>query len=204
MRNILFAILTLAPCLTFGTNQIQEKIIYEGSTNTLFSLPLSDELRQKARQKVDPNTGERSMRMELSSACWRGYKGTWELTNDTLYLVRLQNVKREDIPASQLIKDAKYPLKADWFTGELRIGTGKSNMRFSSMEVFLPMTNGALSAEPEHVDRLQEKERFKAELASLKDSPNQIEHDLYEYVYHHNNYDSLDKKIDAFFNIIKS
>lgn len=203
MKNILFAILTLVPCLTFGTNQIKEKIIYNGATNTLFTLPLSDELRAKARQQVDPETGEMLRGViKASSACWRGYIGTWELQNNTLYLVRLQDgVEREDIPADQLIKDAKYPIKADWFTGELRIATGRSHMKFSSTEVFLPLTKGVLSGKPEHIDRLQEQEIFKDELAFLKDSPNQLERDLYEYVFHYNTHDCLDKKIDAFFEI---
>ena len=202
MKNILFTILTLAPCLTFGTNQIKEKIIYNGVTNTLFTFPLSDDLRVKARYEVDPVTGNLSTRSRMSTACWRGYVGTWEFTTNTLYLVRLQDgVEHKDIPASQLIKDEKYPIKASWFTGDLRIGTGNSHMRFSSTEVFLPMTNGVLSAEPEHIDRLQEQEAFKEELVSCKDSSNQLDRDLYEYVFHYNSYDFLDKKIDAFFEI---
>lgn len=45
-----------------------------------------------------------------TSRCWRGYVGTWEITNGKLYLVRLRGRYR---------LRGHGPLFADWFTGEL-------------------------------------------------------------------------------------
>jgi hypothetical protein len=175
MKTILLTLFALVPCLTLGTNQIREKIIYNGATNTLFSFPLNETLAQKALR------GNHTR----SSACWRGYVGMWKIRDNTLYLVRLQDVNKNDIPADNLIDDASYPLKADWFTGELRIGTGQRRVNTSSTEVFLTVTTGVVSADPEVIDREAEEDAFENELANMKDSSNQLEKDLYEYIYHY-------------------
>jgi hypothetical protein len=190
MKKILFTILALAPSLTFGTNQIREKIIYNGNTNTLFTLPLSDELKHKALFKSDPVTGKWSTtHFRISTACKRGYVGKWEFTNDTLYLVQLQDgVERKDIPASQLIKDSKYPIKADWFTGELRIGTGRSHSIFYSTEIFIPIENGEISGDTLMVDHLQEITVARESIKSFEHSTQQRDKDQYDYTFSYDTY----------------
>lgn len=51
-----------------------------------------------------------------STACWRGYEGTWAIKGDRFYLVGVRG-------RYSLIGDA--PLLADWFTGEIRVSEGK-------------------------------------------------------------------------------
>jgi len=176
MKKTLLTLLILVPCLALGTNQRKEKIIYNGTEARLFSFPLSENLALKALRGNH----------KRSSACWRGYVGMWEVRDNTLYLVRLQDVSENDVLADKLIDGASYPLKADWFTGELRIGTGRRGINVFSTEVFLPLTNGVISAEPVVINREAEQDAFKKELAAMKDSSDQLEHDLYEYIYHYN------------------
>ena len=51
-----------------------------------------------------------------STACWRGYIGTWEIKDDKFYLKKIDGAVR-------LAK--KEPIQATWFTGVLRIPQGK-------------------------------------------------------------------------------
>lgn len=50
-----------------------------------------------------------------STACWRGYIGTWEIREGRLYLKRIQG-------RYEMIGDD--PILADWFSGILRIPRG--------------------------------------------------------------------------------
>ncbi len=52
----------------------------------------------------------------VSTACWRGYQGTWEIVDGLFYLVGLEG-------RYQLAGDE--PLFADWFSGTLRVPSGK-------------------------------------------------------------------------------
>lgn len=51
-----------------------------------------------------------------STACWRGYIGTWAIVGERFFLVKL-------VGRLRLVGDE--PLFADWFTGTLRVPTGK-------------------------------------------------------------------------------
>ena len=52
----------------------------------------------------------------FSTACWRGYIGTWEVRDDRFYLVDIEGLWR---------KEGDDPILADWFTGTLRIPRGE-------------------------------------------------------------------------------
>ena len=52
----------------------------------------------------------------ISTACWRGYVGSWEIKNDKFYLTGLSG-------EYQLI--GEEPLLADWFTGVIRVPQGE-------------------------------------------------------------------------------
>jgi hypothetical protein len=61
-----------------------------------------------------------------STACWRGYVGTWKIENDELYLVALQegHPRTGAIPLNKVNPDWISPVKATWFTGTIQIGKG--------------------------------------------------------------------------------
>ncbi|MBD2155207.1 hypothetical protein [Leptolyngbya sp. FACHB-16] len=51
-----------------------------------------------------------------STACWRGYIGTWEIQNDRLYLVSI-------VGCYQMVNDA--PIFAHWVSGLICVPQGK-------------------------------------------------------------------------------
>ena len=53
-----------------------------------------------------------------STACHRGYLGTWEIREKFLYLKRLKGIEAEMI--------GDEPILADWFAGTLNVGRGKN------------------------------------------------------------------------------
>ncbi len=86
-----------------------------------------------------PDDGRRSSVM-FSTACWRGYQGTWEIRGGRFYLVGLRG--RYELRG-------EGPVFADWFTGALRIPEGKMlqyvHMGFGSVyerEIHVRVQNG--------------------------------------------------------------
>jgi hypothetical protein len=77
-----------------------------------------------------------------STACCRGYRGTWQIKDGRFYLVGLKGKYR---------LDGDEPLFADWFTGVLRIPRGKClhyvHMGFASVyeqEVHVQVEKGVV------------------------------------------------------------
>jgi len=52
----------------------------------------------------------------FSTACWRGYQGTWEIRDGRFYLIKLEGRYR---------LEGADPLFVDWFTGVLRVPMGE-------------------------------------------------------------------------------
>lgn len=69
---------------TFGTSQVPDLLIYEGDTLQLFSNPLEDLYNEK---NLRPKSF--GIRSSWSTACWRGYRATWLIEDDILYLVAI-------------------------------------------------------------------------------------------------------------------
>jgi hypothetical protein len=66
------------------------------------------EVENRDSKNVDPIIG--------STACWRGYIGTWEIQNEKLYLI--------DIAGCYQMTDSN-PIFADWVSGLIRVPQGK-------------------------------------------------------------------------------
>jgi len=118
--------------------QILDNIIFEGenmgissndmTTNVpLPNLPIEEGLVEKVAKAPHSSTSNenkdlrqiaREMReyQYLSSACRRGYIGSWEIKDNKLYLL--------DIKGSFKI-NAPTPLFADWFSGEILVVSGE-------------------------------------------------------------------------------
>jgi len=104
------------------TAQVPERIVYEGTEGFLFTDPLESYFtRDNPRPKfASPHT-----------ACWRGYIASWEIREDTLYLtdikawMRDKEGKAAPVEFEQIFPGKAKPLKADWFTGTLRIPRGE-------------------------------------------------------------------------------
>ena len=91
---------------------------------------------QNSRMATEPlrlyfeKSGKEQELVSTSSACWRGYVGTWEVKDDKLYLVDIEatisNHRTENYNTVGL--DYFFPGKeevfASWFSGEIRIPIG--------------------------------------------------------------------------------
>ena len=96
------------------TAQAAERIVIVDDKYMLLSNPLESYLKQK----------EFNFDIQ-STACWRGYIGTWELKNNELHLIGFYGtIKGKEINLNYLFPDISF-VKADWFTGQLRIPTGE-------------------------------------------------------------------------------
>lgn len=98
------------------TAQVSETIIIEEKKLALLTEPLAPLLEEKEVEFT-----------ARSSACWRGYIGTWELKNDGLYLIAFDGIfNHEKVELKDLYKkESSDPVKANWFSGELRIPIGE-------------------------------------------------------------------------------
>ena len=88
------------------TAQVHERLIIEGKeTSMAFCPPIPDHPRIKTQETT-----------VMSTACWRGYVGTWELKDSKLYLKSIKG--RYKLEGDDL-------LFADWVSCVLRIPDGE-------------------------------------------------------------------------------
>ena len=94
--------------------QVNEKIIIAGESFSLLTEPLAP-LIIKPRSLTEPLAPDRIIFEEIASYCYRGYCGTWELKDNSLYLTSFSgNIIEGYLSFST-------PTKAIWFSGKLRI-----------------------------------------------------------------------------------
>ena len=131
MRKLLIALVVLAllPAAAYATAQIPDIITYEGKKRPLMTNPLESFFKEGERPKFHTKPGVRV------TSNWRGYVAFWEVEGDALYLVGLdswvcedlrpENCKRADLKElfGEKFRDGK--VKADWFTGDLRMSDGE-------------------------------------------------------------------------------
>ena len=99
------------------TAQAHERIIYEGEQMGMaFCPPLPDNHPRLNPVPFDEATKKPHPTVLFSTACWRGYIGTWEVKDDRFYLGDIEGLWE---------KEGDDPIFADWFTGTLRIPRGE-------------------------------------------------------------------------------
>jgi len=102
------------------TAQTREILYYNGEKFLLSTEPLKPLLEIIGDETPFPEPHV------ISSGCWRGYVGTWEIKDDKLYLVELQGYPKEN---KELSLDNLFPNQnivfAEWFSGEIKIPQGK-------------------------------------------------------------------------------
>ena len=128
------------------TAQFSERLIYQGKEMGMQANPLSEFL---ARQSDRPEF------QEMSTACWRGYVGKWEISLDRLYLLGI-NAHWAD--GTKVTLDHLFPgypdrVFAHWYTGTIRCGRGKLlkyvHMGYASkyeMDLFITVKNGVVTS----------------------------------------------------------
>lgn len=99
------------------TAQIHEALILDGEETSMACCPQIPESHPRIIamdfDKVDDDPENFIL---FSTACRRGYQGTWEIKEGRFYLAALRGC---------LHLTPGEPLFADWFTGTLRIPQGK-------------------------------------------------------------------------------
>lgn len=127
------------------TAQSMEQIIYDGKSMYMAAEPLEQYLASLPDpiEFIAPHT-----------ACWRGYKGEWEISDDKLFLTGFTGYVNS---AEEMYKtvDLSYlfPYKkrvfAGWFSGEIRIPLGEMvhyiHMGYESMyekDLYIEVLNG--------------------------------------------------------------
>jgi hypothetical protein len=142
------------------TAQSMEKLIYNGKEVLIYTEPLSSYLS---------NLKEKPKLFSLSSGCWRGYVGTWEIKDDKLYLIDFEGYTTNIY--INLGIDSLFPnqtnVLAEWFTGEIRIPIGDMldydlNSYESTFEsdLFLEFKNGQLIGQRTVNNILEEAKRI--------------------------------------------
>lgn len=100
------------------TAQVTERLIFEGREHSMCSQPLADffGLGGKRPDFRSPHTG-----------CWRGYIGTWKVTDGRLYLVALKGwlTSGEDATIETIFPGYGEHVFAHWFTNTVRIPQGE-------------------------------------------------------------------------------
>lgn len=87
-----------------------------------------------------------------STACGRGFMGDWAVKGDKLYLINLKaNLNFETKVGVDYLFPGQKEIFAEWFTGEIRIPTGKmlryAYMGYASVyekDIFLKFEKGKL------------------------------------------------------------
>jgi hypothetical protein len=129
------------------TAQAAETLIYKGEELAMCETPLDVFMQSNGR-------GIRFQ--ERSTACWRGYIGTWQIWEDRLYLVDVSATLEDGSAATLEGLFPGYPdgVFAHWFTGEVRCPMGKQlqyvHRGFSSVfekDLFLEFKAGVLVSE---------------------------------------------------------
>ena len=126
------------------TAQVLEKIRYQGKRMGLASTPPfpMDHPRIKIHTDEEFRVGVFDT-MIGSTACWRGYIGSWSIRRGNLYLTKLEGRFR---------LEGKEAIFADWFSGDLHIPKGKMldyiHMGFDSVyeqEIILTVVDGVVT-----------------------------------------------------------
>lgn len=130
------------------TAQAMEKIFINGREHSMASEPLVSYFKMLKKKPIF---------IFPSSACWRGYYGTWEIKDDKLYLIafegytsNLSERKYWEVGMDFIFPNQKIVF-AEWFSGEIRVPLGDMldyvhGGYLSSFEkdMFLEFKNGEL------------------------------------------------------------
>lgn len=101
------------------TAQVEEQLTYQGQILGLAAEPLRPWLDQRRNKHIHFK--------RRTTACWRGYVGSWEIVEDRLYLLGINANLRDGRAATlaDLFPESPGRVLADWFTGELRCPSGR-------------------------------------------------------------------------------
>ena len=101
--------------------QIKDIIFVKGIKYDLYTTPL---ISYWNRRHPKPQ-----IRL-TNSTCWRGYVASWEVSDDSLYLIDIIYYSQKgDLGLDYLFPQNTGKIKADWYTGGLKIPLGNELFR---------------------------------------------------------------------------
>lgn len=124
------------------TAQFPESLVYNGEEYGMASLPLEPYLEMHGIKFK-----------ALCTACWRGYKGSWEVADNRLYLTEFWSwlPDSDECVGMDYLFPGQERVFADWFSGEVRLPQGKLlayvHLGFASVyekDLFLKFVDGVL------------------------------------------------------------
>ena len=98
------------------TVQIPEMLILNGEATGMTSYPPLRRRHSRIYEKSFCEAEDGRDWIFGSSACWRGYQGSWEIVGDRLYLAELHG---------RLALRDEEPIFASWVSGVLRVPRGE-------------------------------------------------------------------------------
>lgn len=124
MKKWFFIVFFLMSQTAFATAQFPEILMQDGKPKAMFTNPLEPWLKvQINSDKLKPYISEKRC-----SASWRGYRGTWEIKDSSLQLVKLTanpcSQPAKDVPLTALFAGRTAPVTATWFSGRLVVPDG--------------------------------------------------------------------------------
>jgi hypothetical protein len=113
----LIAITVAWPAAARATVQVSDRVRYNGVDGFLEECPLGDLLWQM----VDPPEFE-----WITTANWKGYVAEWEVKDGAFYLTSFEGkLNGKMVGPEVILPGRKLPVRAEWYTGRLRIVMGK-------------------------------------------------------------------------------
>ncbi|NME70738.1 hypothetical protein [Flammeovirga aprica] len=109
-------LLSFLQSTSYGTPQFPDYLIYQEDTFAIHCNPLESYFEGKERPEFE----------FLSTACWRGYIAFWEIIDDKLYLIKLENELGDQLDLS-FFPDWSYNdiIHADWVSYSILAPYGK-------------------------------------------------------------------------------
>jgi len=152
MKLLLIAIVVVGfGSNSFATAQTGERLLYKGATNRLCTLPLEPYLKKHNLRLYEVAPPKEFM---MSTGCWRGYIGTWQIKDGFLWLVSVQHLDRTPVPLSRVFTNQVPPIKATWYSGTLHVTQGKMlryiHARFDSKferDLYIEIVDGKVKSE---------------------------------------------------------
>ena len=125
------------------TRQSSERLIYKGQEYGIVTQPLDS-----FRMKMEKNP----ILFPPDTACWRGYRGTWEVRENKLFLIKLKAyTANHGIHGVELFFPGQKEVFAEWFTGEIQAPYGETGEVMQTMyqsiygkDLFLDIREGVL------------------------------------------------------------
>jgi hypothetical protein len=127
-----------------------EEITYKGKTHVILNQPLKPLLEIMGDKKP--------VFVSTNSWCWRGYVGSWEVKENSLFLIEL---KGHTTNLVEITLDFLFPNQkrvfAGWFTGEITIRHGRCKpmgygLKVHEKYLYLTFKDGILIGEKEEIN----------------------------------------------------